>query len=83
MISVVIPDLDKGRFGLPSTGAEQPITRSPSSIDGAKPDQQHDPIDGVNVEHVIRQIIIPHVDGHNLRTYDIIQIVLIMFADSA
>ena len=49
--------LDDGGLGLPRKGAKQPVTRSQSLIDGAKPDQQHDLIDRPNVVHMIGNIL--------------------------
>ena len=46
------------RLGLARKGAIQLVTWSLSSIDGAKPDQQHDATYGLSVEHMIRKCIV-------------------------
>lgn len=55
-IPSALTELDEGRLRLPSKGTKQPVTRS-QSTDGAKSDEQHHPVDEVNVERMIRQSV--------------------------
>lgn len=61
-LQVVFNKMEEGRLGLGRKGAKQLVARRQSSIDRAKPDQQHVPTHGLNAKHMIWKCIMLNAD---------------------